>query len=128
MNSEWSKKWKKVLIWLSGYLSFVAYAIVGGYTIVKSEDEDLKKTAKIALVVTLIFTALTAFFAIFGYCGSFSSSYYGSGAQKFCSICQTIISIAKIIVFAVFIIMALCEKTDKVEIKDAPKEETTDKE
>ncbi len=109
-------------------MSFVAYAIVGGYTIVKSEDEDLKKTAKVALVVTLIFTALTAFFTIFGYCGSFSSSYYGSGAQRFCSICQTIISIAKIIVFAVFIIMALCEKTDKVEIKDAPKEETIDKE
>ena len=56
------------------------------------------------------------------------SSYYGSGAQRFCSICQTIISIAKIIVFAVFIIMALCEKTVKVEIKDAPKEETIDKE
>ena len=71
---------------------------------------------------------LTAFFTIFGYCGSFSSSYYGSGAQRFCSICQTIISIAKIIVFAVFIIMALCEKTVKVEIKDAPKEETIDKE
>ena len=43
MNKVWTKKWKEVLIWFSGYINFIAFALVGGYTIVKSGDEDLKK-------------------------------------------------------------------------------------
>ena len=50
MKKVWTNRWKKVLIWLSGYLSFIAFAIVGGYTIVKSEDEELKKTTKAAFL------------------------------------------------------------------------------
>lgn len=125
MNKVWTKKWKEVLIWLSGYINFVAFALVGGYTIVKSEDEDLKKTTKTAFIVTLIFTAISAFLLIFHYFGSMASGYYGSGAYDFYNIASNIVGIAKIIVFAVFIIMALVKKDDaeKVTIKDAPKEE-----
>ena len=39
MNSNWSKKWKKCLIWFSSYISFIAFAIVGGYVIIKNDDE-----------------------------------------------------------------------------------------
>ena len=113
MKEVWTKNLKKALIWLSGYLTFVAYAIVGGYTIVKSEDEDLKKEAKKAFVVTLIFTAISAFFVIFDQFGGMSSNWYGSGAQKFSNICSRIVSIAKIVVYAIFLLIALFSGKEK---------------
>ena len=53
MKEGWTTRWKALLIWLSGYLSIVAFAIAGGYAIVKSDDEELKKTAKQALILNL---------------------------------------------------------------------------
>ena len=111
MKEVWSKKWKEVLIWFSAYISFIAFAITGGYTIVKSNDNDLKKTAKTALVVTLIFSAVSAFLLVFHYFASMADGYYGSGAYDFYSIASNLVNIAKIVVYAVFIIMALV-KTD----------------
>ena len=64
MKEGWTNRWKRLLIWVSGYLSIIAYVIVGGYFMVKSDDEDLKKTAKSAFIVTIIFTAISAFLAI----------------------------------------------------------------
>ena len=55
MKEVWSKSWKKILIWACGYVSIIAFAIAGGYAIVKSEDEELKKTAKTCFIVTLVF-------------------------------------------------------------------------
>lgn len=110
MNKVWTKKWKEVLIWFSGYINFIAFALVGGYTIVKSDDEDLKKTTKTAFIVTLIFTAVSALLLIFHYFGSMFNGYYGSGAYDFYSIASNITAIAKIVVYAVFIIMALVKK------------------
>ena len=46
-KTSWSSKWKKVFIWLSGYLSIIAFAIVGGYTVVKGNDEGCKKNGEI---------------------------------------------------------------------------------
>lgn len=46
-----NEKLKKVFILLSGYLSFIAFAIVGGYVFIKSDSEELKKTAKLTLIV-----------------------------------------------------------------------------
>ena len=37
MKELWTTKWKKVLIWACGYLDFIAFALAGGYVIVKSE-------------------------------------------------------------------------------------------
>ena len=36
MKNIWNNRWKKALIWLCGYVSLIAYAITGGYVIVKS--------------------------------------------------------------------------------------------
>ena len=126
MKEVWTKNLKKALIWLSGYLTFVAYAIVGGYTIVKSEDEDLKKEAKKAFIVTLILTAISAFFVIFDQFGGMSSNWYGSGAQKFSNICSRIVSIAKIVVYAIFLLIALFSGKEKA--KDEPKVEVVENE
>ncbi len=112
MKSNWSNKWKKVLIWFSGYFSFVAFAIVGGYAVIKGNDEELKKTAKTAFIVTLIFACINAFLTIFSSFAGISDNYYISAAYDFYSIFSGLVSVAKIIVFAVFIIIELAKKEE----------------
>lgn len=105
-----SEKLKKVFILLSGYLSFIAFAIVGGYVLIKSDSEELKKTAKLTLILTLIFTAINAVFLIYNHFGGFFGGYYSSTAYDIYSIIMGIVAIAEIIVYAVLIIMVLVKK------------------
>lgn len=105
-----NEKLKKVFILLSGYLSFIAFAIVGGYVFIKSDSEELKKTAKLTLIVTLIFTAISAVLLIYNHFGNFFGGYYSSTAYDVYSIITGIVAIAKIIVYAVLIIMVLVKK------------------
>ncbi len=105
-----NEKLKKVFILLSGYISFIAFAIVGGYVFVKSDSEELKKTAKLTLIVTLIFTAISAVLLIYNHFGNFFGGYYGSTAYDVYSIITGIVAIAEIIVYAVLIIMVLVKK------------------
>ena len=86
MKELWSKRWKKLLIWVCGYLSIVAYAIVGGYTIVKCDDRELKETSKRAFVVVLIFTALEALSLLFSAINS-----VGGGMSGFLSVYHLIV-------------------------------------
>ncbi len=113
MNGNWSMKWKKVLIWFSGYISFLAFALVGGYAIVKSENEELKKTAKQTFIVVLIFAAVNAFFALFSNICGMSDNYYSSAAYDIYSIGTKLVSIAQVIVYAVFIVMTLVKKDEE---------------
>ncbi len=110
MNSKWTAKWKKCLVWFSAYISYMAFALVGGYTIVKGDDEELKKTTKLAFVVTMIFAALSAFMSIFYNFASMSDTYYNSGAYDFYNYTNKFIAIAEIIVYAVFIVLELVKK------------------
>ena len=109
-----NEKLKKVFILLSGYLSFIAYAIVGGYVFVKSDSEELKKTAKLTLIVTSIFTAISAVLLIYNHFGNFFGGYYSSTAYDVYSIITGIVAIAKIIVYAVLIIMVLVKKDKEI--------------
>ena len=110
MNFTWNNKWKSVLVWLSAYLNFIAFVVVGGYFYIKKEDEELQTATKRAFLVTLGFTAINAFFSIFNNIGNLTDNYYASFAYEFSSICSVIISIAKIIVFATFIVLALIKQ------------------
>ena len=110
MNINWNTKWKSALVWLSAYLSFIAFVVVGGYFYVKKEDEELQTATKRAFLVTLVFTALSAFFSLFNYIGGLTNNYYASSAYEFYSTCTAIVGIAKIVVFATFIILALVKK------------------
>lgn len=126
MKEGWSRRWKALLIWASGYLSFIAYAIVGGYVIVKSDDEELKNTAKKAFIVTLIFTAISMFFSIYSSIGALSSSYYSSGAYVAYGVLQMIVNIAKIVVYVVFALLSFFNVkvvSDKSEEKAEDKSE-----
>ena len=132
MKEGWSRRWKALLIWASGYLSFIAYAIVGGYVIVKSDDEELKDTAKKAFIVTLIFTAISMFFSIYNSIGALSSSYYSSGAYVAYGVLQMIVNIAKIAVYVVFALLSFFNAkvvSDKSEEKaeDKPEEKKEEK-
>lgn len=112
MNTLWDTKWKSALIWLSGYLDFIAFALVGGYVIVKSEDRALKKTAKKAFIVTLIFAAVSAFLTLFYNILLFAEGYRSSAAYDFYVICGQLQVIARVVVYAVFIGMELFKKED----------------
>lgn len=124
MKEGWSRRWKALLIWASGYLSFIAYAIVGGYVIVKSDDEELKDTAKKAFIVTLIFTAISMFFSIYNSIGALSSSYYSSGAYVAYGVLQMIVNIAKI---AVYVVLALLSFFNVKVVSDKSEEKAEDK-
>lgn len=102
MKEGWTTRWKALFIWLSGYLSIIAFAVVGGYAIVKSEDEELKKTAKQALIVTLIFTAISMFLSLYSSIGGMTDGYYLSDSYSAYNIMLQITNIAKIIVFVTF--------------------------
>lgn len=104
MKEVWSKSWKKILIWACGYVSIIAFAIAGGYAIVKSEDEDLKKTAKTCFIVTLIFLAVSALQSIFQ---SILGGAYSAGFSSFVTWFGFVVLIAKIAVYAFFIVMEL---------------------
>ena len=122
MNEIWTKKWKKVLIWISGYVNFIAFAIVGGWIIVKSDDKELKRTAKTTFIVTLIFIAIEAVLLILSSIFQQTSGYYSSSLYDVMSILSLIETIAKIIVYAIFIILTFCEdKTSDKIIKEFKK-------
>lgn len=53
-----SKNFKKIFIWLTGYLNIVAFVITGGYFFLKDEDEEIKATAKEVGYFTMGFFAL----------------------------------------------------------------------
>ncbi|MBR2650899.1 MAG: hypothetical protein IKD45_04495 [Clostridia bacterium] len=120
INGKWTKKWKATLIFLCSYLNFLAYALVGGYVIVKDEDEDLKKVAKEAFILTLVFTALSAFLSIYSYIGGFFDNYYSSVAYDIYGIISPLIAIAKIATYATLVVHELLKKDDASEATAAP--------
>ena len=125
MNSNWSKKWKSIFIWASAYISYIAFALVGGYTIIKCDDEQLKKETKRAFIVTLIFAAISALLSIFYEFASMSDKFYSSNAYDFYNNASSFVAVAKIITFAVFIIIQIFKKDDsKTDEKIEAKTET----
>ncbi len=120
MKEGWSNRWKKLLVWVCGYLSIVAFALVGGYIIVKSDDESLRKTVHKAFIVTIIFTAISAFLVIYSACFNLSNASYSSGAYEAYSWLSMFNTIAKIVTFAVFAIIDFFvkDKNNKIEIID----------
>lgn len=104
MKEVWSKSWKKVLIWACGFVSLIAFAIAGGYAIVKGEDESVKRAAKQCFVVTLIFLAANALISILSSIAGLASS---AGLAEVLQWLNFILLIAKIGIYAAAIVMTL---------------------
>ena len=102
MKEGWTTRWKALLIWLCGYLSIIAFIIAGGYTIVKSDNEELKKTTKTAFIVTIIFTLISMFLALYNSIGGMVGNYYSSAGYDAYNVLVQITTIAKIIVYVTF--------------------------
>ena len=105
------EKFKKaamsVAVWASVWVSYLAFALVGGGCWMKSQDENVKKTCKRALVVALIFIAAEMFLALFNAIGGMASGYFGSGAHDFYDIASKIVIAAKIVTVAVFAVLEI---------------------
>lgn len=124
MKEGWTTRWKSLFIWVSAYLSIIAFAVVGGYAVVKSEDEELKKTAKQAFIITVIFTAISMFLSIYSSIGGMFDGYYMSDAYTVCDIMNKLSSIAKIVVFAIFAVRSfLSQSAGAAQPSDAQKGE-----
>lgn len=107
MKEIWTLRWKKALIWLSGYVHFIAFAIVGGYVVFKTTDERLQKTAKTVFAVTLIFTAVEALILIL-------SGIASVGARMGSALAWIglIVLLAKIGIYAAGVVLALFTGSD----------------
>ncbi len=106
-----SDKWMKVILWASSYVSAIAFALVGGYVFINTDKDNIKNETKKVLIVTLIYVALGMFVTLFGACMSFGS--YSAGVSKAYAVISALIAISKIIVYVVFVILALVSNNDE---------------
>ncbi len=114
-------------IWASVIAGYLAFAIVGGLCFLKSESEEIKATAKRALIVVLIFVVIEMFLSAFNYFAGMFNGYYGSGAYSFYSVASKLVGLAKIITVVVFAVLEIF--SDKfLKNKENKKEEKSDSE
>lgn len=123
MNGKLTNNWKKLFVWVSAYLSYVAFALVGGYVFVKEEDEEVRKQTKLALFVTIIFACLSAFLTIFYSCMGLGSTSYNSNAYDFYRWFSFFVTIGKIVTFAVFACISFFTKSEEPKKVEAKKVE-----
>ena len=135
-----SCKWQKLIIWVTGYLSIIAFVIGGGYIYMKTEDADVKKSAKTVFLISIAFTALDIIFLIVRNITSAAGDYQ---ALNVISIITSMIAIVEAIVFVVFCALDMVGKkvipveflddkqevevkTEEVVVEEVAVEETTE--
>lgn len=127
MKEGWSNRWKSLLIWVCGYLSIIAFAVAGGYAIVKSNDDELKATAKKAFIVTLIFTLISMFLGLYSAIGGMTDGYYSSAAYEAYGIMSAIATIAKIVVFVIFAALSFFGGSSAPALQSKAEQQTEDR-
>ncbi|MGN1052773.1 MAG: hypothetical protein ACI4SH_05235 [Candidatus Scatosoma sp.] len=100
------KRAASLIVWASAYVSVVVFALCGGYVWLKSNDETVKKETKKALIVTLLFVAVGMMQSFVGQCLSLFGVSYGSDLYSVHQIIANVVTIAKIVVYAVFALLA----------------------
>ena len=101
-----SNFWQKLVIWFTAYVNVIAFILAGGYLYLKSEDEDARSSAKLALFVYAGFTALEMLRAlIYNMLNLFGAGYE---TLSVLSDISTAIAIVRIICFATLFILDLC--------------------
>ena len=100
------KKVTSLIVWASAYVNVIVFALCGGYAWFKSDDETVKNETKKALIVTLLFTAVGMIQSFVGQCLSLFNVSYGSDLYTAHQKIANVISIAKIVIYAVFALLA----------------------
>lgn len=103
-----SAKWQKTIIWLTGYLNIIAFILAGGYIYQKTEDEDLKASAKTILIFLVGFTGLDILRMVVYNILSVASVGYET--LNVISAIGGILSVIRGIVFVTFYILDMCGK------------------
>lgn len=100
------KKATSLIVWVSAYVNVIVFALCGGYAWFKSDDETVKKETKKALIVTILFTAVSMIQVFVGQCLSLFNVSYGSDLYTVHQKIACVISIAKVVTYAVFALLA----------------------
>lgn len=93
-----SAKWQKLIVWLTGYLNIIAFFLAGGYVYTKTQDEEVKNSAKTALVLVAGFTALEMLRGLIYYIMQLANAGYETLSAM--SDVSYVLTIIKIVVFA----------------------------
>ena len=96
-----SSKWQKIIIWLAAYTNIIGFFLAGGYIFLKTEDEDVKASAKTALLFIAAFKAIDIFYSFLHYV-SFNGLY------KVLNWYDSIFAIIEIVSFIVLVVLDLC--------------------
>lgn len=96
------KNWLKLILWVSAYANAIIFALCGGYVWIKTEDEGVKKEIKKVFLISLIFIAVDALLALVH---SFLNIAESNDYRVY-SIVSSLITIAKIVTFVIFALLA----------------------
>lgn len=96
------KKFGGLIVWASAYVNVIVFALCGGYFFLKSDDESLKNETKKALIVTLIFVGIGMIQSLVSYLFTLCGVSYSGDLYRAHQTIGTLVSVAKIAVYAVF--------------------------
>lgn len=96
------KKFGALIVWASAYVNMIVFALCGGYFFLKSDDESLKNETKKALIVTLIFVGIGMIQSLVSYLFTLCGVSYSGDLYRAHQTIGTLVSVAKIAVYAVF--------------------------
>ena len=91
-----------LIVWASAYVNVIVFALCGGYFFLKSDDESLKNETKKALIVTLIFVGIGMIQSLVSYLFTLCGVSYSGDLYRAHQTIGTLVSVAKIAVYAVF--------------------------
>ena len=96
------KKFGGLIVWASAYVNVIIFALCGGYFFLKSDDESLKNETKKALIVTLIFVGIGMIQSLVSYLFTLCGVSYSGDLYRAHQTIGSLVSVAKIAVYAVF--------------------------
>ncbi len=95
-----SVKWQKLIVWLTGYLNIIAFVIAGGYLFKNTENDEVRTSAKVALIATAVFTAIEIAYVFIQNCVCLARE-----AGSWLNTLGWVISLVKIVVFVILFIV-----------------------
>ena len=101
-----SSKLQKTVIWLTGYLNIIAFFLAGGYVFIKTDDDDVKTSAKMSFFLIVFFTALDILRAIIYNILSLADAGYKTIGVM--SDIALVIAIIKAVAFVTLYVLDIC--------------------